>query len=115
MSDINHPAVSAHSADHPPSVPSGYSAPVANDAVVAGAATPANDSTTSGVTTHNPAAGTSNVPAQGSPDATTTEPPPTAQPPLNPRPSFIRYCPSATNRDAYTKKTGKELASLLID
>ncbi|EJF58100.1 hypothetical protein DICSQDRAFT_173329 [Dichomitus squalens LYAD-421 SS1] len=115
MSDINHPAVSAHSADHPPSAPSGYSAPVADDAAVAGAAIAANDSTTSGLTTDNPAAGTSNGPDQGSPDATTTESLQTAQQTLNPRPSFIRHCPSATNRHAYTKKTGKKLAPLLID
>ncbi|TBU24409.1 hypothetical protein BD309DRAFT_823092, partial [Dichomitus squalens] len=50
-------------------------------------------------------------PNQGSPDVTTTDLRPTAQP-LNPRPSFVCHYPSATNRDGYTKK---QLAPLPID
>ncbi|PIL24565.1 hypothetical protein GSI_12449 [Ganoderma sinense ZZ0214-1] len=30
-------------------------------------------------------------------------------------PSFVRHCPSSTNRDAYKQKTGRQLAPLLID
>ncbi|KAI1791907.1 hypothetical protein LXA43DRAFT_888599 [Ganoderma leucocontextum] len=48
-------------------------------------------------------------------DPPTTGPAPTTDPQLNPRPSFVRNCPSSTNRDAYKKKSGRQLAPLLID
>ena len=36
-------------------------------------------------------------------------------PQVTDRPSFVRHCPSSTNRDAYNKKSGRQLAPLLID
>ncbi|PIL25521.1 hypothetical protein GSI_12408 [Ganoderma sinense ZZ0214-1] len=36
-------------------------------------------------------------------------------PQVTERPSFVRHCPSSTNRDAYKQKTGRQLAPLLID
>ena len=41
--------------------------------------------------------------------------PPTNDPQGESRSSFVRHCPSSTNRDAYTKKSGRQLAPLLID
>ncbi|PIL24577.1 hypothetical protein GSI_12461 [Ganoderma sinense ZZ0214-1] len=36
-------------------------------------------------------------------------------PQITDHPSFVRHCPSSTNRDAYNKKSGRQLAPLLID
>ena len=49
------------------------------------------------------------------PAPTAASPPPTNDGQVNARPSFVRHCPSSTNRDAYKKKTGRQLAPLLID
>ena len=68
----------------------------------------------------NVASGGDNVPTTETPAAATDQPTDATTTAatghtITNHPSFIRHCPSSTNRHAYIQKTGKQLAPLLID